>query len=310
MALKIAISWVRSHEKQNPAIYDITTIWNSWNLDEKKHSLVLLCPDGERAEKERELEKQRKRVTFQAPKAKVKEHLHTEIHILVIPGRHAKDLDADRENFERSVLRFELLKCTPILAICGALPLFLSVIRHHEGIDANELRLKDVERGESGHSNRQGMIRLNLEGRIVYNVAKHPLEVEEGTLLSQHIPNGEEVNSVHSTVLREELIPAILTISARDSVRNTIECLESNQRWNGGPLLAVQFHAEAYCYQNESPQKQLMLAFFELAVADAEYDSGFYSSEDEEQEEEEPSDESSDGEDIHAIVKITQRIHI
>lgn len=189
--------------------------------------------------------------------------------LLFIPGYARNDADQERERFEQEIIRKAMLKGRPILAVCaGSWRLWEA----YGGI------MKEVR----DHNYNGGMLRLNGEGTVTYNIPVHSIRTLPDTLLNSimDVTLEEEtiaVNSVH-WLAPNDTVPAalpgdinrhrhvqalysLLQVSARATEdedislmtrqrekmapeEDTVEAFET--KW-GAPTLGIQWHPEAYC---------------------------------------------------------------
>lgn len=185
--------------------------------------------------------------------------------LLFIPGRTRNDKDSDRQTFEQEIIRKAMLKGRPILAVCAG------SWRLWEAYGGITKEVKD-------HNYSGGMLRLNDQGTITYNVQVHNIKTLPNTLLSflMNLKPDEEtvpVNSVHwlapddvasAALVKPKDVQALydlLQVSAR-AVANKAISLKTRQsevmvpeedtveafetKW-GAPIMGIEWHAEAYC---------------------------------------------------------------
>ncbi|MBS0272542.1 MAG: gamma-glutamyl-gamma-aminobutyrate hydrolase family protein [Proteobacteria bacterium] len=204
----------------------------------------------------------------------IKSALDKETGLLFIPGRARGVEDADREKFELDIIRQARLQGRPILAVCAG------SWRLWEAYGGRTKEVKD-------HNYNGGMLRLNDDGVVTYNVHVHDVKVEPKTLLSSIMsPKSKEdtikeVNSVHwlapddtakaslpkdkQTQSYVKALHASLKVSGRSvadpevslKTRQGIqmepeeETVEAFETLRGAPVIGIQWHPEAYCHYRE-----------------------------------------------------------
>lgn len=204
----------------------------------------------------------------------IKSALDEETGLFFLPGRARGVEDSAREKFELDIIRQARLQGRPILAVCAG------SWRLWEAYGGRTKEVKD-------HNYNGGMLRLNDEGVVTYNVHVHDVRIEPKTLLSSIVsPKSEEasikeVNSVHwlapddtakvslpkdkQTQSYVRALYASLKVSGRsvadpevslktrqgEKMEPEEETVEAFETLSGAPVIGIQWHPEAYCHYRE-----------------------------------------------------------
>lgn len=178
------------------------------------------------------------------------------IVLLVIPGVDRRSDSLQRQYFEERLLCREYQRGTlPIVLLCGA------VYR----LSALGIKIGAV----SHHANNGGMVRLNTQGKVVYNTSIHSVQTGTGDRACAIWPEPTTfpVNSVHSEAVVDlgyrrgefEVVARSTGVCLTDkgTVRKTrgkdvmepqegaIEAIVTKDT-SRAPVVAVQWHPEAY----------------------------------------------------------------
>ncbi len=149
----------------------------------------------------------------------------------------SKNIDYERDNFERSLIDIALKNNLPILGICRGLQL----TNAHLG--------GSLFQHIDNHKNNSG------DDDLIHNV-----KVQENSLLNQVTKKVEgKVNSSHHQAV--DKVAEELTVSAI-SEDGIIEALEWKNPSNKSPLLLVQWHPERVKDKNENPFSKEILNWF------------------------------------------------
>lgn len=190
--------------------------------------------------------------------------------LLFIPGRAKDSNDQEREKLELEMIRQARLQGRPILSVC-----------------AGSWRLWEAYGGQTkevqDHNYNGGMLRLNNDGVVTYNVQVHGVKIKSKTLLLSIMRQTpaksiiETVNSVHWLAPDDKVKPKLpkdeqkkdhvralyklLKVSGRAVVDQDIslntrqgkkmspeeETVEAFETLFGAPVIGVLWHPEAYC---------------------------------------------------------------
>lgn len=188
------------------------------------------------------------------------------VDIIVIAGVSRDSDEADRRRFEIEILQnYQGRK--PILLLCGGVWRLEAL---GFGLQVAELHCYSK------------MVNLNSHGKVEENTAIHYVEVQDNEtsrkIFGEDLPEKFEVNSVHSEAI-SNLGPTyendfhIIAYSEDPvlmddgSVRKnrskqemrSVRCIEAICSKSGPPIVAIQWHPEAYCdYPSPNPHETLL----------------------------------------------------
>jgi gamma-glutamyl-gamma-aminobutyrate hydrolase PuuD len=188
-------------------------------------------------------------------KPECRNFLSEDAGLLVITGSHkaeeGKDRYVKRIEFENKQIKKALLEGRPILAICAG-----SWVLWNNFIDSDSTNINTHLKKVQGHNNRRGMIRLNIEGKVIFNEQIHDIDINKNSLLFSFINYPQSnviekisVNSLHSVAVNENTKPNFINIAAQSTKDSVIEAFETKF---GAPVIGIQWHPEAYT-NNSTP---------------------------------------------------------
>ena len=182
-----------------------------------------------------------------------------EVDIIVIPGVARDDIDTQREELEKKLLKTYAFTCKRFILLCGGVW---------------RLEVFGVQIGPSKDHSYNNMISLNPSGEINDNVDVHCVKIQQCATAERIWPNGlpEDfpVNSVHpDSIIELGPMEGKLEVVARSTqlckelknrkgdVMEPVECIEvvASKDPKDFPLVAIQWHPEVYCHDGDSVHK-------------------------------------------------------
>lgn len=180
-----------------------------------------------------------------------------DVHVIVIPGVSREGDEPARADFECRLLRTLSLEHKAFLLLCGG------VWRLH-GIHG-------VTVGASAGHSAAKMVSINPEGRVCNNTDWHDVRFADNEHSRRVWPHGMppncSVNSVHPEAIQDpgHMFTVIARsveqeVNIRGRITTAVECIEAviTTHAHHFPLVAVQWHPEAYFALGNSAHRQLM----------------------------------------------------
>lgn len=182
------------------------------------------------------------------------------VDVIVIPGVSRGNDEKSRKDFEQSLLEKYAFKKRFIL-LCGG-----------------TWRLEKLGAivGPSMDHSYSRMISLNKSGNVAYNIPIHNVQIEDNITSRRIWPNGLPpafpVNSVHCDAVQSlgdlenklEIVARCTSplglLNTNGKIMEPVKCIEAivSKNEDDYPLVAIQWHTEAYCYEGHTPHKKLL----------------------------------------------------